>query len=49
MRLGRREALKSAKPEMTLRHPNGDIKWALSPVFKEEIVLGKINLRVNSV
>lgn len=49
MRLERREKLKCAKPEMTLRHPNRDIKWALSLVFKEETVLEKINLRVSSV
>lgn len=43
MRLERRKELKSTKPEMTLRHPNGDVKWARSPAFKEETVLGKIN------
>ena len=40
------------KSEMPVRHPNGDVKWAVgywSPEIKEEVELGNINLGVSSV
>lgn len=40
------------KSEMLIRHPNGNAKWAVgywSPEFKEEVLLGEINLGVSSV
>lgn len=40
------------KSEMSIRHPNGDFKWAAGywrPEFKEEVEFGDINLGVSSV
>lgn len=42
----------NVKSEVPIRHPNGDVKWAVghrSPEFKEEVELGGINLGVSSI